>query len=264
MIKSLAANDNQLYKILTSPTLRKVPEITIYFWIIKIFTTALGESTSDFLVHQIDPVLAVLLGALGFAVAMVFQFREKKYVPWIYWIAVTMVAVFGTMVADAIHIVLKIPYAISTVSFALLLVVIFVAWYKTENTLSIHSIFTPRREIFYWLTVIITFALGTATGDLTAYTLKLGFLSSGILFTFLFILPALAYLLFKLNSVVAFWFAYIMTRPLGASFADLFGKAKDAGGLGVGDGWVSLVLFILIAAFVSFLVFTRKDNQSQE
>ncbi|MGD0879488.1 MAG: hypothetical protein ABSA01_15260 [Anaerolineales bacterium] len=254
--------NNSIFTLLTTRTLRKVPEITIYFWIIKLLTTALGESTSDYLVHQIDPVLAVVFGFIGFIIAIALQFKVRHYIPWIYWFTVTMVALFGTMAADVIHIVLKVPYEISTGFFALVLAVIFVVWYKVENTLSIHSILTPRRELFYWIAVIATFALGTAAGDWTAITLKLGFLTSGVLFAVLFALPAIAYWKFKLNGIIAFWAAYIMTRPFGASFADLFGKARLAGGLGYGNGLVSAVLLILIIGFVGYLAVSRKDIKS--
>jgi len=255
---------NFIGKLLTTGTFRKVPEITIYFWIIKLLTTALGESTSDYLVHRIDPVMAVVLGFIGFAIAMVLQFVARRYKPWIYWFAVTMVALFGTMAADVVHIVLKVPYEISTGFFAVLLIIIFVVWYRLENTLSIHSIFTPRREIFYWIAVIATFALGTAAGDWTAITLKLGFLTSGVVFAILFAIPAVAYWKLRLNGITAFWLAYIMTRPFGASFADLFGKAKEAGGLGYGNGLVSAVLFLLIIGFVSYLAVSRKDDKSDQ
>jgi len=261
MSKPSESKENRLITLLTTRTLRKVPEITIFFWIIKILTTALGESTSDYLVHHIDPVLAVVFGLIGFAIAMALQFMVRRYIPWIYWFAVTMVALFGTMAADVIHIVLKVPYAISTGFFAVVLAIIFIIWYQVEHTLSIHSIHTPRREIFYWIAVIATFALGTAAGDWTAITLKLGFLTSGVLFAILFAIPAIAYWKFRLNGIIAFWFAYIMTRPFGASFADLLGKAKDAGGLGYGNGLVGEVLLILIVGFVSFLAVTRKDSQ---
>jgi uncharacterized membrane-anchored protein len=261
MIKPSGSKENRFIKWLTTRTMRKVPEITIFFWIIKILTTALGESTSDYLVHQIDPVLAVVLGLIGFAIAMTFQFVARRYVPWIYWFAVTLVALFGTMAADVIHIVLKVPYAISTGFFAVVLAIIFLIWYQVEQTLSIHSIHTPRREIFYWIAVIATFALGTAAGDWTAITLKLGFLASGGLFALLFAIPAIAYWKFRLNGIIAFWFAYIMTRPFGASFADLLGKARNAGGLGYGNGLVSAVLVILIVGFVSYLAVTHKDSQ---
>jgi uncharacterized membrane-anchored protein len=173
-----------------------------------------------------------------------------------------MVAVFGTMAADVTHVVLGIPYLVSTVFFAVALAVIFVVWYASEKTLSIHSINTPRREMFYWATVIATFALGTAAGDLTAVTRGLGYFSSGVLFAVLFAVPALAYRLFGLNEVVAFWFAYIITRPLGASFADWLGKPY-LGGLGLGDTQVSLVLTILIIGFVGYLTVTRKDMKGE-
>src|SRR5579863_8963255 len=221
--------------------IRKVPEVTIYFWIIKLLSTAMGESTSDYLVFHINPYIAVAFGGIGLIVSLILQLSVRRYVAWIYWLAVVMVAIFGTMAADVLHVVLGIPYLVSTVFFSVVLAVIFVTWYASEKTLSIHSINTRRRELFYWATVIATFALGTAAGDMTAATLGLGYFSSGVLFAVLFAIPALAYWLFGLNEVAAFWFAYIMTRPLGASFADWFGKPY-LGGIGLGDTKVALVL----------------------
>ena len=252
-----------LGKLLTTEGLRKVPEITVFFWIIKLLTTAMGESTSDYLVHQMDPVLAVILGAIGFAIAMVLQFRARKYIAWVYWLAVTMVAVFGTMAADVVHIVLGVPYWLSTASFALALTVIFIIWHKTERTLSIHSIFTPRREIFYWLAVVTTFALGTAAGDMTAITFGLGYLASGILFAVLFGIPLAAYGLLGAYEVGTFWAAYIFTRPLGASFADWFGRTPNSGGIGFGTGRTAVVLTTFIVLFVLYLTVTRRDIKSQ-
>ena len=243
--------------------MRKVPEITIYFWIIKLLTTALGESSSDYLVYHINPYIAVILGGVGLLVSLVLQLLVRRYVPWIYWLAVTMVAIFGTMAADVTHIVLGIPYLVSTVFFALVLAIIFVVWYACEKTLSIHSINTPRRELFYWAAVLVTFALGTAAGDMTAATLGLGDFASGVLFAILFAIPALGYRLFGLNEIFAFWFAYIMTRPLGASFADWFAKPY-LGGLGLGDLKVSLVLTILIIGFVGYVTVTRKDMPDEK
>ena len=243
--------------------MRKVPEVTIYFWIIKLLTTAMGESTSDYLVYHINPYIAVALGGIGLLASLVLQLLVRRYVAWIYWLAVVMVAIFGTMAADVTHVVLGIPYLVSTVLFSVALAVIFVVWYGSEKTLSIHSINTPRRELFYWATVMATFALGTAAGDMTAATLDLGYISSGVLFAVLFAVPALAYWLFGLNEIVAFWFAYIMTRPLGASFADWFGKPY-LGGLGLGDAKVSLVLTILIIGFVGYLTVTRKDMKGEQ
>lgn len=256
--------DSEIYNRATQPMhqvmplMRKVPEITIYFWIIKLLTTAMGESTSDYLVFHIDPYIAVALGGIGLVVSLVLQFYVRRYIPWVYWLAVVMVAIFGTMAADVLHVVLGIPYLDSTIFFSIVLAVVFVVWYLCEKTLSIHSIYTRRRELFYWATVMATFALGTAAGDLTAATFHFGYLYSGVLFAVLFALPALAYYLLGLNEIIAFWFAYIVTRPLGASFADWFGKPV-LGGLGLGDTKVSLVLTILIIVFVGYLTVTHKD-----
>ena len=244
--------------------MRKVPEITIYFWLLKLLTTAMGEVTSDYLVHQFNPYLAVALGGFGLLVSLILQFSVRRYVAWIYWLAVVMVAIFGTMAADVLHIELGVPYIISTTFFVIALAVIFVAWYMTEKTLSIHSINTRRRELFYWATVMATFALGTATGDMTALTMHLGFFSSGVMFATLFAATALAYWLFGLNRIFAFWLAYILTRPFGASFADWIGKPKSLSGLGVGTGEVSLVLTSLIVILVVYLTFTCKDIKNDQ
>ena len=240
-------------------TLIKVPEVTLFFWVVKLLTTALGESTSDYLVHRFDPVKAVMLGAVTFALALGLQLAVRRYIAGVYWLAVIMVAVFGTMAADVVHIVLGVPYLVSSVSFALALAVIFFVWYRTERTLDIHSIYTWRRELFYWATIITTFALGTALGDLTAITFKLGYLSSLILFGVVFAIPAVGYFVFGLNEIGAFWFAYILTRPIGASFADWMGKPPSSGGLGVGPAKISGILAVAIIGFVGYLTVTRKD-----
>ncbi|MFI5212672.1 MAG: hypothetical protein ACHQTE_01800 [Candidatus Saccharimonadales bacterium] len=239
---------------------RKVPEVTAVFWIIKILTTAMDEALSDYFVHQIDPVIAVAFGGLGLIIAFIIQFSSATYVPWKYWLTVSMVAVFGTMAADVLHVGLGVPYIASTLFFAIILVLVFAIWYHQEKTLSIHSISTVRREIFYWLAVIVTFALGTATGDMTAYTLGLGYVVSGIIFAILITLPAIAYFKFGLKEVIAFWTAYILTRPFGASFADWFGVPSNLGGLGLGRGWVSIVLIVLIICFVARLSVTHKGR----
>lgn len=240
------------------PAIRKVPEITLYFWIVKLLSTAMGESTSDYLVFQINPYVAVVLGSLGLVVALILQLLARRYVAWIYWLAVVMVAVFGTMAADVAHVVLHIAYVVSTAFFASGLAIIFVVWYANERTLSIHTIYAGRRELFYWATVMATFALGTAAGDMTASTLGLGYFPSFVLFAVLFAIPGVAYWLFGLNEVVAFWFAYVVTRPLGASFADWMGK-PFLGGLGLGDAKVALVLTLLIIVFVGYLTVSRVD-----
>ena len=156
-------------------TLSKVPEITAFFWIVKALTTAMGESTSDFLVHSLVPEIAVVLGGIAFCVAFYLQFVKDRYVPWAYWLAVAMVGVFGTMAADVLHVGLGVPYIASTIFYGVVLALVFRTWYRVEGTLSIHSITTPRRELFYWAAVLATFALGTAAGDLTAVTLGIGY-----------------------------------------------------------------------------------------
>jgi uncharacterized membrane-anchored protein len=246
---------------LTQRTLRKVPEITAFFWIIKLLTTAMGEATSDYLDHRINPVLAGLVGAICLVLALCLQFYVKKYIAWVYWLAVSMVAVFGTLAADGLHVELHVPYVASTTFFAVVLVIVFITWQRTEKTLSIHSITSRRREFFYWAAVMSTFALGTAAGDMTATTLGLGYFSSALLFAGLILIPAIGYWLFSLNEIAAFWIAYVLTRPLGASFADWFGVPKSLGGLGFGRGPVSVVLTFIIICFVIYLSISRIDTK---
>ncbi|HVM63731.1 MAG TPA: hypothetical protein VMU14_02635 [Acidimicrobiales bacterium] len=239
----------------------RVPEITVWFWVVKALSTAMGESTSDFLVHRLHPVPAVLLGFAGFVVALVLQFSARRYVAWTYWLAVVGVGVFGTMAADVLHVGFGVAYPVSSTLYAVILVAVFVAWRRTEGTLSIHSIDTPRREAFYWAAVVATFAMGTALGDLTATTLHLGYLASALLFAGVIAVPALGYRLLRWNGIFCFWFACVATRPLGASLADWMGKPRSVTGLGVGDGVVTLVLSGAIAALVAFLAVTRVDVQ---
>jgi uncharacterized membrane-anchored protein len=226
--------------------------VTVYFWVTKVLTTALGEATSDYLVVRLGSVPAVLIGFVFFAAALALQFWVRRYVPWIYWLAAAMVAVFGTMAADVLHIRFKIPYLTSVVFFAIVLALCFAIWHGFEKTLSIHSISTPRREVFYWATIVTTFALGTALGDYTAVTLHLGYFSSGLLFAALIAVPALAYRFFHINGILAFWACYVLTRPLGASFADWGGKAHSVGGLGLGDAIVAFGLAVAIIALVGY------------
>jgi len=239
----------------------RVPEITVYFWVIKGMSTALGESTSDYLVHKIHPVQAVGFGFIGFAVALALQFSMRRYVAWTYWFAVVMVGVFGTMCADALHVGFGVPYIASSVLYAVLLAAVFATWQRTERTLSIHSVDTARREAFYWAAVVGTFAMGTAVGDLTAVTLHLGYFGSLVLFAAIITIPALGYRWLAWNPVFSFWFAYVITRPLGASFADWVGKPARLSGLGWGGGRVSLVLALLIVCLVAYLAVTRRDVQ---
>lgn len=241
----------------------KVPEITLSFWVIKVLTTAMGEATSDYFVHGVGLQDTIALAGIGATTGVVLllslalQLAEQRYVAWIYWLAVVMVAVFGTMAADAVHVELGVPYALSSSLFAAALAAVFWLWFRSERTLSIHGIVNRRRELFYWAVVIATFALGTAVGDMTATTLHLGYLASGVLFCALIAVPAIGYRWLGWDEVFAFWFAYVLTRPLGASFADWLGFPRDAGGLGVGHGVVAVILGVVIAGMIGYLTMTR-------
>ena len=223
----------------------------------------MGESASDFLVRAMVPEIAVLLGAVAFVVALTLQLRAGRYVVWRYWLAVSMVGVFGTMAADVVHVALGVPYAVSTCAFAVALAAVFVLWRASEKTLSIHSIRTRRRELFYWAAVMATFALGTAAGDLLAVTLHLGYLTAALVFTALLLVPAIAYRWFGMNGVLAFWAAYVLTRPVGASFADWLGQPASRGGLGLGSGRVALVLSVAIALMVVRMTVALRAERRQ-
>ena len=241
----------------------RVPEVALAFWIVKGLSTAMGESTSDALVNSsLGPQIAVVLGFLGFLAALAVQFKQARYRAWSYWLTVCMVGVFGTMAADVMHVALHVPYTISSIFYAVVLAAVFVTWRRTEHTLSIHSIDTPRREAFYWAAVVSTFAMGTALGDFTAYTLKLGYFPSAAIFAGLILVPLLGWRLLHWNSVACFWTAYVITRPLGASLADGLGKPKSDSGAGLGNAHVALALVALIVVFVAYLAVTKSDVQS--
>lgn len=244
--------------------LLKVPKITTYFWMAKLLTTAMGEATSDFLVFHTNPYLAVVGCALLFLAAIWLQMRSNQYTAHYYWFAVIMVSIFGTQIADVTHVVTGVPYDISTSVFLVALIGILGIWKFKEKTLSIHSVHTPRREAFYWATIVATFALGTAAGDMTASSLDLGYLGSGLLFFLLFGIPVVAYFMFDFNEIAAFWIAYILTRPLGASFADWTDKPIQFGGLGLGTGPVSISLTLVILMLLTFLMISRVDDPNRE
>jgi len=260
-MRALADRNRRNQTIVSLAPALRVPEITAYFWIIKGLSTAMGESTSDYLVHAMPPVAAVGLGFVGFVAALALQFSMRRYVAWAYWLAVVMVGVFGTMAADVLHVGFGVPYFASAALYALVLAAVFITWQRTERTLSIHSIDTPRRELFYWAAIVSTFALGTAVGDVTAISLNLGYALSVALYACLIAMPAIGFWKFRWNPILAFWFAYVVTRPLGASVADWLGKPSTASGVGIGSGRVSVVLTVVIAALVAYLSVTRKDVQ---
>jgi uncharacterized membrane-anchored protein len=242
------------------PLAAKVPEVTFLFWVIKLLTTAGGEAVSDFLV----PHGYLLTGVVEVAivvVAVVLQLSTRRYVAAAYWFLALAIAIFGTGAADAMHLILHIPYGGTSAFWAIVLAGVFWVWYRSERTLSIHSIVTRRRELFYWTVVFATFALGTALGDFTARVLHLGYLGGGVLFAVVIMVPAVAWSQLKLNSVLCFWAAYVVTRPLGASFADYFGKPKVLSGLDYGDGPVSVVLLLFLVVLVGYTALARYDIQ---
>jgi uncharacterized membrane-anchored protein len=239
--------------------LTKVPEIGVMFWVLKLLTTGMGEAMSDFLGQHSVP-LAALIGIVGVWVALRLQVRQIEYRAVYYWFAVMMVAIFGTMVADGIRDGVGIGYGVTTPFFAIVTAVIFYLWYRSEGTLSIHSITTRRRESFYWAAVLATFALGTAAGDLTAYALNLGFFPSAVLFAAIISVPAIGWWRFNLNPILGFWAAYIVTRPVGASLADGFSKPTN-GGLNLGDGLVAGIELVIFIGLVAYVARTKIDVQ---
>ncbi|WP_233550949.1 COG4705 family protein [Amnibacterium setariae] len=235
----------------TAPT-RRVPEPDAAFWVVKILTTGMGETTSDFLVQRFAPELVVPAAFVVLVAALLLQLRMQAYRPAVYWTTALMVSVFGTMAADVLHVGLGVPYLLSAALFAIALVIVFALW-RREGTLSVHGITTGRRERFYWAAAVCTFALGTAAGDLTATSFGLGYLGSGVLFLVLFAAPGLFFVVTRRAAVATFWTAYVLTRPLGASFADWFAVPRDRGGVDLGPGPVSAVLLVVFVVVVTVL-----------
>jgi uncharacterized membrane-anchored protein len=238
----------------------KVPEVTVYFWIIKVLCTTVGETASDFMSENLGLGLtgtSIAMGLLLTAVLM-FQFRAKRYVPVLYWLTVVLISVFGTLVTDILTDSLGVPLEASTAVFSVALAITFAVWCYQERTLSIHSIFTKRRELFYWLAILFTFALGTASGDLMAESLGLGYFVTGIIVCAVIAVTAIAWCL-TLDAVLAFWLIYILTRPLGASLGDYLSQTQAHGGLGLGATATTAGFLIAILAVVIFLTVTRRD-----
>lgn len=244
--------ENTLSAPMTRTMLNKVPLVTLYFWVIKIMATTVGETAADFLNTNLNLGLSntsLVMGALLLA-ALVVQFRKDRYVPWIYWVAVVLISVVGTLITDNLTDHFGIPLQTTTAVFAALLAATFAVWYAVERTLSIHTIFTTRREWFYWAAILFTFALGTAAGDLLAEQLKLGYLHSAMVFGAGIVITYGAYRLLNLNAVAAFWIAYILTRPFGASFGDLLSQPHANGGMGLGTVGTSAIFLSVILVLI--------------
>jgi uncharacterized membrane-anchored protein len=257
--------------------LNKVPEVTIFFWAIKILCTTIGETAADYLnttLHFGLTGTSIVMAAL-LLVVLFFQFSAKKYIPSIYWTAVVLISVVGTLITDNLTDNLGVSLQTATLAFSVLLLLTFAAWFASERTLSVHSIQTTRREAFYWLTILFTFALGTASGDLVAEKFGLGYLTSLGIFAGLIAVIAVAHYVVKgvlaiehrhqsTNAVLAFWLAYILTRPLGASIGDYLSQARADGGLGLGTTATSAIFLAAILGLVVYLTLTRKDEISAE
>ncbi len=252
------------HSVPTSPgrkLLNKVPEITLYFWIIKILCTTVGETAADLLNENLglgltttSYVMAILL-----VLTLVFQFRASRYVPGLYWLAVVLISVVGTLFSDNLVDNLGVPLQTTTIGFAIVLAAVFAGWYASERTLSIHTIVTTRREAFYWLAILFTFALGTSAGDLAAEKLALGYSAAALIFGALIAIVTFAHFRFKLNAILAFWIAYILTRPLGASIGDYLAQPTEEGGLGLGTILTSLIFLSTILALVLYLARSKRD-----
>lgn len=244
--------------------LNKVPEVTIYFWIIKILATTVGETAADLLsmTLHLGEVWTGIIMALVLVVVLFYQFRATRYVPGIYWLAVVLISIVGTLLSDNLVDNLGVPLQVTTPIFSIALAITFGAWYARERTLSIHTIFTRRREGFYWLAVLATFALGTSGGDFLSEALRWGYFNSLLIFAGGIGLVTLAYYKLRLNAVAAFWIAYVLTRPLGASLGDLMSQTHKAGGLGLGTLWTSIAFLVTILVLVAYLAITKIDVSS--
>jgi uncharacterized membrane-anchored protein len=242
--------------------LNKVPEVTLYFWIIKILCTTVGETASDFLQTNVNLGLTktTFITSAILIVVLIFQFRLNRYLPAIYWLAIVLVSVVGTQITDNLTDNLGVSLVITTIVFSICLAIIFIIWYVSERTLSIHTIITTRRESFYWLAILFTFALGTAAGDLAAEKINLGFLVSALIFAGIIAAVTFSHFFLRLNAVAAFWIAYILTRPLGASLGDYLSQDKKSGGLGLGTTLTSFVFLGTILIVVTYLAVTRSDT----
>lgn len=260
-------NSSNSYEVASSLSrglqiLSKVPEVTIFFWIIKIMATTVGETAADFLTFNLNfgLTLTTIIMSIFLLIALFFQFKSRKYVPGIYWLAVVMISIVGTLITDNLVDNYGVALGTTTTIFTFALVATFAAWYASEKTLSIHSIYTTKREAFYWLAILFTFALGTAAGDLTSEGLEVGYWKSALMFAALIGVVTVAYYRFNLNSVTAFWIAYILTRPLGASIGDYLSQPLDAGGLALSTMGVSAIFLVIILGLVIYMTKTKRDE----
>jgi uncharacterized membrane-anchored protein len=246
--------------------LNKVPEVTLYFWLIKVLCTTVGETFADYLNQTLGLGLTTttIVMGLAFLAAVTLQFRVRRYVPWVYWLTVVLISVLGTLITDNLTDGHGVPTNVTTPIFAVLLAITFVAWWVVERTLSIHTIRTSRRESFYWLAILFTFALGTAGGDLLSEQMGLGYLTAVLIFAGAIAVVVVAHYGLRLGAVLSFWLAYILTRPLGASIGDYLSQSRHQGGLGLGTTATSVIFLGAILSLVVFLSVTRSDVTPDE
>jgi uncharacterized membrane-anchored protein len=247
----------------TQPVAAKVPEVTALFWAVKISTTAAGEAISDWFGLKQNVKWGFWIDVIMFCVALYIQFRVKRYSAWAYWFLALAIATAGTGVSDTMHLLFGMPYSVTTAFWIVVLGLVFWKWNRSEHTLDIHSITTNRREKYYWAVVFATFSLGTALGDFTASTLGLGYLASVVLFCVIICIPWAGWKFMRFNAVFAFWFAYVITRPIGASFADYFSKGHNLSGANFGDWQTALVFTAIVVALVAYTAKARYDIQPE-
>ena len=242
----------------------RVPKVTVDFWLIKLMAVTMGETAADYLAVNMGLGLTTtsLIMSSILVVAVLLQFAQMKYVPWVYWLAVVLISIVGTLITDNLVDNFGVPLTTTTIFFSVALLATFVIWYAYEKTLSIHTIFTTRREVYYWLAILFTFSLGTAAGDLVAEHFDLGYLTTGLLFGAIIAAIAFAYYVFKIDGILAFWLAYILTRPLGASFGDLLSQPMEYGGLGFGTIITSVLFLAAITAIVTYMTITHDGDKA--
>ena len=248
----------------STPIYNRVPKVTVDFWLVKLMAVTVGETAADYLNQNLGLGLSMTSWLMsGFLIAaLIFQFAQRKYVPWIYWLVVVFVSIVGTLITDNLVDNLGVSLETTTVAFSIALIATFALWYAFERTLSIHTIYTMRREAFYWLAILLTFALGTAAGDLAAESLGLGYLQAGLMYGAVICAVAIAYYGFRVNAIAAFWVAYIVTRPMGASFGDLLSQSVANGGLGLGTVITSLIFLFCIAVLVIYMMLSRDGEET--
>ena len=265
-MNALSTGMNKMQPADTAKSFNRVPKVTVDFWLIKLMAVTMGETAADYLGVNLGLGLTTtsLIMSAVLIVALVFQFAQKRYVPWAYWLAVVLISIVGTLVTDNLVDNFGVTLMTTTIIFTVALAATFALWYRSEGTLSIHSILTTKRETYYWLAILFTFALGTASGDLVSEKFALGYFQTGILFGLIIGSLAMGYFFLGLDAILGFWLAYIFTRPLGASFGDFLSQPGEYGGMGLGTIITSVIFLSAIAAIVAYMSVTHDGEELAE